>query len=63
MHLIVVKPTIVNSIHSSKESLKCSGSKVIVKPEYSLTDALEATELVSLNTDVKHTMPWDKRWR
>ena len=52
--MIVVKPKIVNSIHSSRESLSCSVSRGSNKTRHSLSDAVEATELVSLNTDVKN---------
>lgn len=59
--MIVVKPKTVNSVHSSKESLKCSRFKI--SKRHFLTDALEATELVSLNTNAKKTMLSGKRWR
>jgi hypothetical protein len=46
--MIVVKVKIVNSIHSSRESLRCSVSRVSNQIRHALTDAVEATELVSL---------------
>jgi hypothetical protein len=59
--MIVVKPKIVNSIHSSKESLRCSESRVSNRIRYSLADAAEVTELASLNTNVKNLVPSGKR--
>jgi hypothetical protein len=59
--MIVVKPKIVNSIHSSRESLRCSASRASNKTSHSSTDAVEATELVSLNTSVKNTVPSGRR--
>jgi len=58
---IIFKPRIVNSIHSSRESVRCPGSRASNKVRHSLTDAAEATELVSLNTNVKCTAPSGKR--
>jgi len=58
---IIVKPRIVSSIHSSRESLRYSGSKASNKTRHSLSDAVEVTELVSLNTNVKNTAPSGKR--
>ena len=59
--MIVVKPKIVNSIHSSRESLRCSGSRASNRVRHSLTDAVETTELVSLNTNAKNLVPSGKR--
>ena len=59
--MIVVKPKIVNSIHSSRESLRYSGSRASNKTRHSLSDAVEVTELVSLNTNVKNMTPSGKR--
>jgi hypothetical protein len=58
---IVFRPKIVNSIHSSKESLRCSGSRPSNKSRHSLTDAVEAAELISLNTIAKSVVPSGKR--
>ena len=59
--MIEVKPKIDNSTHSSMESLRCSVSRGSNKTRHSLSEAVEATELVSLNTNVKNTMPSGKR--
>jgi len=58
---ITFKPKIVNSIHSLRESVRCSGSRASNKVRHSLTDAAYATELVFLNTNVKTTVPSGKR--
>jgi len=58
---IIYKPKIVNSIQSSRESVRRSGSRASNNVKHSLTDAAEATELVSLNTNVKTTAPSGKR--
>ena len=50
---IIFKPKIINSIHSSRESVRCSGSRASTKVRRSLTDAAEANELASLNTVLK----------
>ena len=57
---IIFKPRIVNSIHSSRESVRCPGSRASNKIRHSLTDAAKANELVCLNTNVKTTAPSDK---
>ena len=54
---IIFKPRIVNS---SRESVRCSQSTT-KNVRQSLTGAVEATELVSLNTNVKATVPSGKR--
>jgi len=54
--MIAVKTNIVNSIHSSRESVRCSGSRASNKARHSLSDAVEATELVFLYTNVKKTV-------
>jgi len=56
----VDKPKVVNSIHSSKVSLRSSGSRASNKTRHLLTDAVEVTELVSLNTSVQYTVPSGK---
>jgi len=58
---IIFKPRLVNSIHSSNESVRRSGSRANNKVRHSLTDAVEAIELVSLNTNVKDRVPSGKR--
>ena len=58
--MIVVKPKTVNSIHLSRESLRYSGSRASNKTRHSLSDPLETTELVSLNTNVKNITPSGK---
>ena len=60
---ITLKPRIVNSIHPSKEIIRCSGSRASHKVRNSLTDDAEATELVSLNTNVRNTAPSGKFWK
>jgi len=57
---IISKPRIVNSIHSSRESVRCSQSTA-KNIRHLLTGAVEAIELVSLNTNVKATVPSGKR--
>jgi len=54
---IVFKPKIVTSIHSSKESVRCSESWASVKTRRSITDAANAAELVCLNAGAKCAMP------
>jgi hypothetical protein len=49
--MVVVKPKIVNSIHSSSNSLRCPGPRAGNRARHSVTDAVEATELSSLTTD------------
>jgi hypothetical protein len=49
--MIVVKPKIVNSIHSSRESLRCTGPRVGTKKRHSVNDAVELTELDPLSTN------------
>ena len=46
---IVFKPKIVNSIHSSRESLKHHNTRASEKSKNSQDEPVEATELVSLN--------------
>jgi hypothetical protein len=57
----VFKTEIVNSVHSSRESVRCSGTKTSDKIRHSFTDAVDATELFSLNTIVKNIEPTGKR--
>ena len=58
---IIVKPKIVTSIHSSRESVKSIESRARGRIRRSLTEATETTELVCLNTDNKGAMPTGKR--
>ena len=58
---MALKPKIVNSIYSSKESVRCSRSRVSNKDRHSLADSAEATELVSLNASEKKAVPSGKR--
>jgi hypothetical protein len=58
--MIVVKVKIVNSFHSFKKSCRCSVSIGCDRARHSLTDALDATELVSLNTNAKSMVPSGK---
>jgi len=57
----VFKPKIVASIHSSKESVRCSECRASAKTRRSTTEIADAAELVCLNTDVKSAMPTGKR--
>jgi hypothetical protein len=56
---IVFKPKIVNSVHSSRESLKYENSRPSAKSRISQSDAIEVTELVTLNP--KYTINSGKR--
>jgi hypothetical protein len=57
---IVFKPKIINSLHSSRESLKYPSARASIKQRTSQGDAIEVTELVSLNTETK-VVPCGKR--
>jgi hypothetical protein len=46
---IVFTPKIVNFIHSSRESLKYTGTRPAINTRNSHSDAVEVTELVTLN--------------
>jgi hypothetical protein len=48
--MIVVNSKTVKSIHSSRERFRCSGSTASNKTRHSLSGAIEATELVYLDT-------------
>jgi hypothetical protein len=54
------KPKIVNSIHSSTESLKNRNTRASVKSKNS-EEPVETTELVSLNPASKQILPTGKR--
>ena len=58
---IVVKPKIVNSIHSSRESLRCTGPRGGTKTRHSVNDAVELTELDPLSTHATPALPAGKR--
>ena len=58
---IIFKPKIVNSVHSSRESLKYENSKPSVRTRNSHCDAIEVTELVTLNPNLKHAIISGKR--
>jgi hypothetical protein len=58
--MIVVKPKIVNSIHSSRESLRSPGPRASHKARHSVTDAVEATELTTLTTNAIQAFPAGK---
>jgi hypothetical protein len=58
---IVIKPKIINSVHSSKESLKILNTKASNKRKPSQGDAIEETELASLNVCSRHVTPSGKR--
>jgi len=59
---IVVKPKVVNSIHSSRESLRCTGPRVGTKTRYWVNDAVELTKLDPLSTHATPALPAGKRW-
>ena len=58
---IVFKPKIVNSIHSSRESLKHHNTRASEKRKNSQDEPVETTELVSLNPTNKQMLPSGKR--
>ena len=58
---IVFKPKIVTSIHSSRESVRGSESRVSGRTRRSITEAAEASELVCLNADNKCATSTGKR--
>jgi len=51
----------VNSIHSSRESLRCSGPRAGNKARHLVTDAVEVTELTSLTTSAIQALPAGER--
>jgi hypothetical protein len=59
--MIVVKPKIVNSTHSLRESLRCSGPRAGGKVRHSVTDAAEVSELTTLNPNATQALPAGKR--
>ena len=58
---IVIKPKIVNSVHSSNESLRTPTARTSCVQGSLQSDALEETELVSLRTCSKQMLPSGKR--
>jgi hypothetical protein len=58
---IFIKPKIINSVHSSRESLKIPNARASIKPKPSQEDAIEETELVSLKACNKQLIPSGKR--
>jgi hypothetical protein len=59
--MIVVKPKIVNSIHSLRESFRCSGPRACGKARHSVTDTVEVTKLTTLNPNAIQALPAGKR--
>jgi hypothetical protein len=58
---IIIKPKIVNSVHSSRESLRTPTARTLHTRGSLQGDALEETELVSLKTCSRHVVPSGKR--
>jgi hypothetical protein len=58
---IVIKPKIINSVHSSRESLRTPHSRAIDIKKPSLEEAIEETELISLKATNRHMTPSGKR--
>ena len=58
---IVIKPKIINSIHSSQESLRFPNTRTGNVRKLSLEEAVEETELVSLRTGGKQLIHSGKR--
>ena len=59
--MIVVKPKIINSVHSSRESLRIPNTQASSKRKPSQWDAIEETELVSLKACGKAIIPSGQR--
>lgn len=57
---IIIKPKIINSLHSSRESLRGPSARMSIKARPSKEDAIEETELVTL-TAVTQLPPAGKR--
>jgi hypothetical protein len=53
---LCLKPKIINSLHSSKESLKVPSSRVSIRNKLAQKDAIDSTELVALNKDTAVTI-------
>jgi hypothetical protein len=58
---IIIKPKIINSVHSSKESLRLPITRTGNERKPSREDAVEEAELVSLRTGSKQLIPSGKR--
>jgi len=58
---IIIKPKIINSVHSSRESLRIPNTRASSLRKSLHEDAIEETELVSLKTCNKQIMPSGKR--
>jgi ribosomal protein L10 len=58
---IVIKPKIINSIHSSRESLRSPNTRTVNLRKLSQEDAIEETELLSLKPCGKLVIPSGKR--
>jgi hypothetical protein len=52
---IVFKSKTINSLHSSKESLKVPSSKASVRNKLAQKDAIDSTQLVALNKDYNYS--------
>jgi hypothetical protein len=60
IHEQVFKQKIVNSIHSSQESLKYPNARTSMKSRNSQNESIATTELVSLNSTSKLMLPSGK---
>jgi len=58
---IIIKPKIINSVHSSRESLRIPNTRASSLRKPSQEDAIEENELVSLTACSKHVIPSGKR--
>jgi len=58
---ITIKPKIINSLHSFRESLRTSNTRSINARKPSQGDVIEETELVLLKTGIKQITPSGKR--
>lgn len=58
---IIIKPKIINSVHSSRESPRFRNTRTGNVRKPSREDAVEETELVSLRTGSKQLIPSGKR--
>jgi hypothetical protein len=61
MHHFVIKPKIINSVQSSRESLRIPNTRTGSLRKPSQVDAIEETELVSLKAFNKQVIPSGKR--
>ena len=57
---IIIKPKIINSLHSSRESLRTSNARSLAQKP-SRGDEIEETKLVTLKTGIKQITPSGKR--